>query len=70
MRARATHIRARSVTGENDVSEPLPAELEGRIVGLESGAEAGADFDVASWVWMLLLGVLLPVSLLLWGWFG
>ncbi len=52
------------------MSEPLPAELERRIAALESGAETGADFDVASWVWMILLGVLLPALLLLWGWFG
>jgi hypothetical protein len=52
------------------VSEPLNPELERRIAALESGAETGADFDLVSWWWMVLLGVLLPVGLLLWGWFG
>ena len=52
------------------MSEPLPAELERRIATLESGAETGGDFDVASWCWMILLGIFLPICLLLWGWFG
>jgi hypothetical protein len=52
------------------VIEPLDPALERRIAALESGAETGADFDAASWVWMILLGVVLPVGLLLWGWFG
>jgi len=57
-------------TGELAVDEPLDPELERRIAALESGGETGADFDAASWVWMILLGVVLPVALLLWGWFG
>jgi len=52
------------------VSEALPAELERRIAALESGEEAGTDFDFASWCWMILFGVVLPAGLLLWGWFG
>jgi hypothetical protein len=48
----------------------LAPELERRIAALESGEETGADFDFASWVWMILLGIVLPVGLLLWGWFG
>jgi len=52
------------------VDEPLDPELERRIAALESGGETGADFDFASWVWIILLGVVLPVALLLWGWFG
>ena len=52
------------------MTEPLPAELERRISALESGAQTGADFDVASWCWIILLGIVLPVALLFWGWFG
>ena len=58
------------MTGEPAVSESLPVELERRIAALESGAETGAEFDVASWCWLVLLGILLPLGLLLWGWFG
>jgi hypothetical protein len=45
----------------------LPAELEARIASLE-GAPDGEDFDTASWLWMLLLGVLLPVLAIGAGW--
>ncbi len=58
------------MTGEPAVNEPLPVELERRIAALESGAETGADFDTASWFWLILLGVLLPTGLLIWGWLG
>jgi hypothetical protein len=58
------------MTGERAESEALPVELERRIAALESGAETGADFDLASWCWMILLGIVLPVCLLVWGWFG
>jgi hypothetical protein len=51
--------------------EPLDSELERRVAALESsGADAGSDFDATSWFWMLMLGVVGPVILLLWGWFG
>jgi len=52
------------------VSDSFPAELERRIAALESGIETGDDFDAASWCWMILLGIVLPVSLLLWDWFS
>ena len=39
-----------------------------RIAALES--QCGEDFDAASWLWLILLGVLLPVALLLYGWLG
>lgn len=52
------------------MNDPLGSELDRRIEALESGAEAGSDFDAASWFWMLLLGLVVPVGLLLWGWFG
>ena len=58
-------------TGANAAREPLDPELERRVAALESSAtEAGSDFDATSWFWMLMLGVVGPVALLLWGWFG
>lgn len=47
--------------------EALPAELERRIAAIAPHA-ATADFDAASWFWMLLLGVALPIALLIVGW--
>jgi hypothetical protein len=61
----------RPATGANAVREPLDPELERRVAALESsGTDAGSDFDAASWFWMMMLGVVGPVALLLWGWFG
>jgi hypothetical protein len=60
----------RSKAGVLAVTDVLPAELERRIAALESGEESGADFDAVSWCWMILFGIVLPVCLLLWGWFG
>jgi hypothetical protein len=50
-------------------SAALPPELEARIAALEKAAPA-ADFDGASWFWMILLGVALPLALLTVGWFA
>lgn len=50
--------------------EPLDPELERRVIALEAGTDSGSDFDAASWFWMVLLGILVPVALLVWGWFG
>jgi hypothetical protein len=50
--------------------EPLEPELERRVRALEAGADAGSDFDAASWFWMVVLGIALPAALLVWGWFG
>jgi len=47
--------------------QALPPELEARIACFESAAPT-SDFDAASWFWMLLLGVLIPVALLIAGW--
>jgi hypothetical protein len=52
------------------MTELRPAELERRIKELETGAQTGTDFDLASWCWIIVLGIVLPISLLLWGWFG
>jgi hypothetical protein len=48
---------------------PLPPELEARIAALE-GAAPRPDFDTASWFWMILLGVALPLMLLAMGWWA
>jgi hypothetical protein len=45
----------------------LAPDLEARLIAVEAHG-AGADFDRASWVWMLLLGVVLPAVLLVVGW--
>jgi len=61
----------RAPGGANAPREALDPGLEQRVAALESsGADAGSDFDAASWFWMLLLGVAVPAVLLLWGWFG
>jgi hypothetical protein len=46
---------------------PLPPELVRRIEALESGGAEG-DFDRRSWLWLILLGVVLPGALLIVGW--
>jgi hypothetical protein len=60
----------RPPSGAHAAREPLHPELERRIAALESGTDAGSDFDAASWFWMVLLGIVGPVALLVWGWFG
>jgi hypothetical protein len=44
-------------------------ELERRIAAIETGGEGGDDFDTTSWFWMILLGVVLPIALIVSGWF-
>jgi hypothetical protein len=50
------------------MTDNLPPELQERITALEDPAQQGSDFDVVSWVWLILLGVIVPFGLLLWGW--
>ena len=45
----------------------VPADLEARLAAFESAASPG-DFDGTSWVWMILLGVAIPLVLLVVGW--
>jgi hypothetical protein len=61
---------------ESDISlqapPPLPAlpvELEARIASFENAAPT-SDFDGASWFWMILLGVAVPLVLLIVGWWA
>ena len=49
------------------MSDSLPPELARRIEALEH-EPVGPDFDPASWMWLALLGLVLPVSLLIIGW--
>jgi hypothetical protein len=48
--------------------DPLPPELAHRIEVLERES-VGPDFDAASWMWLALLGLMLPIGLLMLGWF-
>jgi hypothetical protein len=48
--------------------DALPAELERRIAILEDPANQGAEFDASSWMWLLVLGLLMPIAILVWGW--
>jgi hypothetical protein len=49
------------------VPDSLPAELRRRIEALEREPLA-ADFDPVSWMWLTLLGLVLPLGLLVLGW--
>jgi hypothetical protein len=49
------------------MAEALPAELERRIEVLERAGET-RDLDTRSWVWLILLGAVLPALLLALGW--
>ena len=49
------------------MSDSLPPELARRIEALEQ-EPVGPDFDPASWMWLALLGLVLPVCLLIIGW--
>jgi hypothetical protein len=49
------------------VSDRLPAELEQRVAALESSSSLERDFDRVSWIWLIALGVVLPVLLLIVG---
>jgi hypothetical protein len=52
------------------MSDRSALELERRIVALESESETGDDFDTLSWWWILGLGVVLPLGLIVLGWFA
>jgi len=47
----------------------LPPQLEARIAAIENAART-SDFDGASWFWMILLGVAIPLVLLAVGWWA
>jgi hypothetical protein len=58
----------RRSTSDTAISSTLPAELEQRIAALESQGQCGDDFDVVSFVWLFVLGIVMPLTLLLIGW--
>jgi len=47
----------------------IPQDLEARMAAFETAAPP-ADFDAASWLWMILLGVAIPLMLLAIGWWA
>lgn len=47
----------------------LPPQLEARIAAVENAAPR-SDFDASSWLWMMLLGVAIPLILLAVGWWA
>jgi hypothetical protein len=49
------------------MSDSFPPELARRIEALEAQPTA-QDFDPLSWLWLALLGLLLPIALLILGW--
>lgn len=49
------------------MSDSLPAELARRIEVLEREPTA-PDFDPISWMWLTLLGLVLPIALLVSCW--
>jgi hypothetical protein len=52
------------------MSDSSTRELERRIVALESQSETGDDFDAVSWLWIIVLGAVLPLGLIVLGWFA
>ena len=66
---------ARIVASERDAAAGnggwagrLPPDLEARIVELEAVSGQTKDFDARSWAWLVLLGVIVPIALLIIGW--
>jgi hypothetical protein len=48
----------------------LPAELERRLADIEADVDSRQGFDGRSWLWLLLLGVLVPAAALVLGWWA
>jgi hypothetical protein len=46
----------------------LPDELERRLETLAQESGQGADFDLVSWFWLLLLGLVVPVAVIIASW--
>ena len=47
----------------------MPPELEARIAAIEIAGRT-SDFDTSSWLWMILLGVVIPLIMLAIGWWA
>ncbi len=54
---------------KNELEPPdlAPDLLEERLREVEAVA-ATTEFDRAAWIWMILLGVVFPVGLIVYGW--
>ncbi|MGE3229464.1 MAG: hypothetical protein AB7J30_08505 [Hyphomicrobium sp.] len=50
------------------MADGLQPELERRIAELETESNQGGGFTAVDWIWLLLLGVIGPAALLVWGW--
>ena len=66
---------ARIVAGEPDAAAgnvggagPVPPDLDARIIELEAMSGETKDFDARSWAWLVLLGVIVPIALVIIGW--
>ena len=46
----------------------LPDELERRLATLAEKSGQGADFDLVSWFWLLVLGLVGPIVLIIVSW--
>lgn len=46
----------------------LDPELERRIRALEDVGEQGASFTAQDWLWLFVLGVVVPAAAIVWGW--
>jgi len=46
----------------------LPDELEQRLQTLTEESGQGADFDLISWFWLLLLGLIGPIAVIIASW--
>jgi hypothetical protein len=57
------------MTERQGLPHGLPPELEARIAAFEK-TPPDRDFDTAGWIWMILLGVALPLLLLVAGWWA
>jgi hypothetical protein len=51
-----------------DADAPLSPELEARLAAVEATA-VDRDFDSVSWLWMLVLGLVVPLALIVGGWY-
>lgn len=49
------------------MTSDLHPELERRIQALESVSDEPTDFDAKTWVWLIILGIVVPVIAIVWG---
>lgn len=48
-------------------TDQYQAELERRIALMEDAGNLGAKLESRDWMWLLILGVALPLAFLVWG---